>query len=538
MPRFDAVIIGSGLNSLVAGALLTRAGWGVCVLESSDRLGGAIQTAEITVPGYSHDVFSGFHVLFVLSEAYRRLKPELDARGLEYTYAPVQTAYSSATHESVLMTTSHGENVAEFERHHRADGAAWNRLAEWFGQHQRLTTHLMGEELWSLSTIKLGVDAFRRLGRDGTLRYAGDLLESCRDWVTADYRSEPAQGFFAPLPLHGGLGPESVTSALMAKVVALSIEMVGMPVPKGGGGRLVEALAGIIRDGGGECLTNRDVTRIDVAGGVATGVRTGVGERYEARRAVLANVTPQQLYLNLLGEEDVSPTAANDARRFRYGRAGMQIHMALSEEPRWRGDPRLNQAASVNLTSGLDGVSQAVNEATRRLLPAAPTIAVGQHTISDPSRAPAGGATLWVQLLELPSCPVGDAAGEIDVGDGRWTEHLRESFADRVQAIIAQHITNLDSALVGRTVLSPADLEAANRNHVGGDGYSGSLELDQSLILRPRPGRSSHRTVVDRLLHIGASTHPGPGLSAGSGVLAADALLRRRSLPRILPRRG
>ncbi|MGV0874495.1 phytoene desaturase family protein [Mycolicibacterium sp. XJ879] len=532
------MIVGSGLNSLVAGALLTRAGWGVCVLESSDHLGGAVHTAEITTPGYIHDVYSGFHVLFLLSEAYQRLKPELDARGLQYTFAPVQTAYTSPRHDAVLLTSSHDQNVAEFARHHRADGPAWERLADWFGRHQQLTTHLMGKELWSLGTLKLGASTLRRLGRDGTLRYASDLLESCRDWVTADYQSEAARGFFAPLPLHGGLGPESVTSALMAKMVALSIEMVGMPVPKGGGAKLIDALAGIIRDGGGECRTNRDVTRIEVSGGAATGVQTADGERYRARRAVLANVTPQQLYLNLLREEAISPLVASDARRFRYGRAGMQIHMALSEAPRWRGDSRLEQAASVNLASGLDGVSRAVNEATRRLLPASPTIAIGQHTVADPSRAPKGGATLWVQLLELPSSPVADAAGEIDVGDGVWTEQLRETFADRVQAIIARHITNLDSALVGRAVLSPADLYAANRNHVGGDGYSGSLELDQSLVLRPRPGRAGHRTVVDRLLHIGASTHPGPGLSAGSGVLAADALLRRRRLPRIPRRRG
>jgi phytoene dehydrogenase-like protein len=314
--------------------------------------------------------------------------------------------------------------------------------------------------------------------------------------------------------------------------------MVGMPVPKGGGGRLVEALAAIIRDGGGTCLTGRDVCRIDVAAGSATGVQTTDGDRYQARRAVLANVTPQQLYLELLQHARIPGSILEDARRFRYGRAGMQIHMALSEVPIWRGDQRLGQAAAVNLTDGLDGVSKAVNEATRGLLPVSPTIAVGQHSVADPSRAPKGAATLWLQLLELPSRVSGDAGGEIDVGDGSWTEELRESFADRVQTILAQYITNLDSALVGRTVLSPADLEAANRNLVGGDGYSGSLEAFQNLVLRPRPSRSGHATVVDRLLHIGASTHPGPGLSGGSGVLAADSLLNRRRRPRIRRHHG
>lgn len=538
MPRFDAVIIGSGLNSLVAGALLTRAGWGVCVLERSDRLGGAVHTAEITVPGYTHDVFSGFHVLFLLSDAYRRLKPELDARGLEYTYAPVHTAHASLNHDALFLTSSHDENSAEFERHHGGDGEAWHRLARWFDEHAAMTTHLMGQEPRSATTLKLGLGAARRLGSKGIQRYASEMLQSCRDWVTGEFESDSARGFFAPLPLHGGLGPESATSALMAKVVALSSQMVGMPIPKGGGSRLVEALAGIIRDGGGTCLTGRDVCRIDVAAGVATGVKTTDGDRYQARRAVLANVTPQQLYLELLQHATIPVDILEDARRFRYGRAGMQIHMALSEAPIWRGDQRLGQAAAVNLTDGLDGVSKAVNEATRGLLPVSPTIAVGQHTVADPSRAPKGGATLWLQLLELPSRASGDAAGEIDVGDGSWTEELRELFADRVQAIVAQYITNLDTALVGRAVLSPTDLEAANRNLVGGDGYSGSLEPFQSLVLRPRPSRLGHTTVVDRLLHIGASTHPGPGLSGGSGLLAADSLLTRRRIPRIRRRHG
>lgn len=533
MPHFDAVIVGGGLNSLVAGALLTRAGWGVCVLERSDHLGGAVHTAEITVPGYTHDVYSGFHVLFLLSDAYRRLKPELDSRGIEYTFAPVQTAHASLNHDAVLLTSSHDDNVAEFERHHCGDGESWHGLTRWFDRHATATTHLMGQEPWSATTLKLGLGAARQLGGRGVQRFASELLESCRDWVTAEFNSDAAQGFFAPLPLHGGLGPESATSALMAKVIALSSQMVGMPVPKGGGARLVEALAGIIRDGGGTCLTGRDVSMIDVAAGTATGVRTTDGEHYQARRAVLANVTPQQLYLELLGHTEIPNDIVEDARRFRYGRAGMQIHMALRETPTWRGDHRLGQAAAVNLTDGLDGVSKAVNEATRGLLPVSPTIAVGQHTAADPSRAPKGAATLWVQLLELPSRAKGDAAGEIDVGDGSWTEDVREAFADRVQSIIARYITNLDSALLGRTVLSPADLEAANRNLVGGDGYSGSLEPFQSLILRPRPSRPGHNTIVDRLLHIGASTHPGPGLSGGSGVLAADSLLKKRRLPRV-----
>jgi phytoene dehydrogenase-like protein len=131
-----------------------------------------------------------------------------------------------------------------------------------------------------------------------------------------------------------------------------------------------------------------------------------------------------------------------------------------------------------------------------------------------------------VQLQELPARPRGDAAGELDVGDGTWTESLREAYADRIQALLARQIPNLESSLLRRVALSPADLEAANVNFAHGDVYSGACTLDQNLLWRPRPGLPGHRTAIEGLWHIGASTHPGPGLGAGSGTLVADALLR------------
>ncbi|MBW0095943.1 NAD(P)/FAD-dependent oxidoreductase [Pseudonocardia sp. KRD-184] len=175
----------------------------------------------------------------------------------------------------------------------------------------------------------------------------------------------------------------------------------------------------------------------------------------------------------------------------------------------------------------MDGVSRAVNEAQRHLLPARPTIVAGQPAALDPTRVPDGGGALWLQLQETPGRPVGDAAGEIDVGDGTWTEDLRERYADRVVAELGKHVTNLDSALVARRVISPADLEAANCNLVGGDPYAGACTLDQFLLWRPVPHLHGHRTVVDGLWHIGASTHPGPGLGGASGLLAAQNLIRR-----------
>jgi phytoene dehydrogenase-like protein len=205
----------------------------------------------------------------------------------------------------------------------------------------------------------------------------------------------------------------------------------------------------------------------------------------------------------------------------------MQIHLALDELPQWISDEseRLARTALLHLTPGLDGVSRAVNEAERGLLPAEATIVAGQPCAVDASRAPAGSSILWIQLQELPQKPKGDALGEIDVGDGTWTETLREAYADRIVARLGAQITNLQGATRTRVVLSPADLEGLNCNLVGGDIYAGACSLDQNLLWRPTGRMPGHKTAVKDLWHIGASTHPGPGLGAGSGYLVAKQLL-------------
>ena len=537
MADHDAVIVGSGINSLACAALLARAGWDVCVLERSAHLGGAIQTSELTEPGYRHDVFSAWHPLWVGGPAHAELDDELAARGLEYlnTDQPAATLYPDG--EAAFLLRSTDANATELDRHAEGDGDAWRRVLDDFLPNADLAFGVLGTELWSKDGLALGLKAYRRLGRRGLVEFAGNVLVSSRDWLTGTFASERAHGLLAPWVLHTGLGPDAAASGFMTQLIAVAIQEGGMPIPRGGGDRLVDALVRLIRDHGGACETDRDVERILVRDGEATGVRLADGAEVTAARAVIANVTPTQLYGRLLDGEVPAPVNER-ARRFRYGRSEMQIHFALSEPPRWEGDERLAETAIVHLTPGLDGVSRAVNEAERGLLPAEATVVVGQPLTMDPSRAPAGAGLLWIQLQELPWQVKGDAAGELDAGDGSWTEGLRERYADRIQARIAAHVPNLESALRRRVVLSPADLEAANINLVHGDPYSGSLVLDQNLLWRPFAANPGHGTPVRRLWQIGASTHPGPGLGAGSGTLVANRLLEPTVVGRLRSRIG
>ena len=535
MADHDAVLVGSGINSLACAALLARAGWDVCMLERSGHLGGAIQTAELTEPGFLHDVFSAWHPLWLGGAAHAELGEELAARGLEYLNTDYPTATLSPDGEAAFLLRSADANAEELDRHAAGDGAAWRRVLGDFFPNADLAFGVLGTQLWSRDGFALGVKAYRRLGRRGLAEFTGNVLASSRDWLTGTFASEPAHGLLVPWVLHTGLGPDAALSGFMTQVIAVAIQEGGMPIPRGGGARLVDALVQLIRDHGGVCKTGRDVERVLVREGEAVGVRLAGGETVTASKAVIANVTPTQLYGRLL-EEEAPPALGERGRRFRYGRSDMQIHFALSEPPRWEGDDRLASTAIVHLTSGLDGVSRAVNEADRGLLPAEATIVVGQPVALDPGRSPGGRSILWIQLQELPWHVKGDAAGELETRDGTWTEELRERYADRIQARIAAHVPNLESALLRRVVLSPADLQAANINLQQGDPYSGSLALDQNLLWRPFAASPGHATPVRRLWQIGASTHPGPGLGAGSGTLVAKRLLEPSLLHRMKKR--
>jgi phytoene dehydrogenase-like protein len=536
---FDAVFVGSGVNALTGAALLARGGWNVCVLERNDVLGGAIRTSgDLTAPGFTHELMSSWHPLFAGSAAYAELGDDLHRHGLEYLNTDLPTATLFPDGGAAFLTTSLEDNVAEFERHAAGDGAAWSRQFEQFMASAEHSFGVLSAELWSLQGLNLARKAYSSFGRRGLLAFAGSSLISARDWLGATFESERAHGLLAPWVLHTGLGPEQAVSGFMMQVIACAIQLGGMPVPKGGGVRLVEALAAIVRENGGELRTGQDVERVLLSGGRASGVRLSGGETIAASRAVIAGVTPTQLYGRLVRREETPATAWESAQGFRYGRAGMQIHLALDELPQWASPEaeRLARTALVHVTPGLDGVSQAVNEAERGLLPAEATIVVGQPCTVDPSRAPDGKSIIWIQLQELPQRPKGDALGEIDVGDGTWSETLRDAYAERIVGRLGTQITNLASATITRVALSPADLEGLNCNLVGGDVYAGSCALDQNLLWRPTGQLPGHSTPLDGLWHIGASTHPGPGLGAGSGYLVAKQLLQPPLGRRVLER--
>ncbi|HUN52630.1 MAG TPA: NAD(P)/FAD-dependent oxidoreductase, partial [Candidatus Sulfotelmatobacter sp.] len=515
-----------GINALVAAALLGRKGHKVLVLERNDRIGGCIRTEAITEPGFVHDVLATTFVLFITSPAYAALAEDLGKRGLEFCHSPVPSGVLLPDGRAAVIRMDRAANAAAFDALAAGDGAAYLRDLDALGPNLNLIFSLLGGQLWSWPTAKLLAREAWKRGLRNFAGFFGEALGTARGWLEQGYRSEVLHALYAPWVLHTGLGPESAYSAQMAKVIAFALEAAGAPIVKGGAQNLLTAFERLIADQGGAIRTDADAEKIllDQTSGAARGVRLAGGEELLARKGVICSVTPSQLYGRLLDPAALPAPVAEGLRTYRYGKGNMQIHYALAAPPRWK-TPGLEQVALLHLTPGLDGVSRAANECERGLLPAVPTVCVGQPTAFDPSRCPPGRAILWLQLPEAPRRLKGDAAGELAVpADGAWTEALREAYADRVEAILATHIEGFRDGVLHRRAYSPADLETFNVNLVGGDPYGGFCGLDQFFLWRPFKTSVNHRTHIDRLYHIGASTHPGPGLGAGSGFLLARAI--------------
>ncbi len=525
MQNYDYIIIGSGLNSLVCASLLAKNKNKILVLERNAQLGGCIKSDREMAFGFTIDLMSTSHVQFLTSPAYAELSEDLAKAGMEYCFTQTPTGVITPDGKSIVLTTDNEENMQRIGKINEADAQAYINMIQTFGANSNFIFGLLGSETRSWGTIKSIFGEWRARGFAGLLEFFKSLLNSTRRWVEADFASAEMDALVAPMSLHCGLGPETTMSALMGQVVTFSLTQAGDPLVKGGSDNIVKAFQKIIEENGGTLKTSSDVTQVDVKDGRAVGIKLANGEQIDANKGVIGNVTPTQLYQNLLAGDQVPEAIAQSVSNYEYGRGCMMIHIAMDAKPQWS-DPEMAEVAMMHVCGGVSAVNKAVSEAERGLLADQPTICVVQPVAVDPSRAPDGKWILWLQLLETPKKIIGDVRGEIiPPADGKWTEAVREQFADRVIADLNKHITNLEGNIIARKVLSPADLEGENINLVGGDPYSGSCEINQSFIFRPLPTTKNHKTPIKGLYHIGASTHPGPGLGGMSGYLTAKNLI-------------
>ena len=458
-------------------------------------------------------------VLFITSPAYAELNSDLKKHGLEFCQSANPTAVIRPNGKSLILSTDQSINFKRISKLNDDDGKQFLKDINEIANDADFLFSLLGGSLWSWKMVKLMSKQIWKKGFRNLINWFGGALISARTWLESSYSHPLPQALFAPWVLHTGLTPESTYSGQMGKVIAFALEAAGAPIVKGGSGQAVLAFKSLIEANGGRFLAATDVNKIVVENGKVTGVIITGGKKIEAP-SVIASVTPGQLYDRLLS--DSSTETINEKGNFRHGRGNFQIHYALDSPPEWN-DPKLSEVALIHLSDGIDAVSKSANEAERGMLPETPTICVGQPTALDPTRCPAGKSILWIQIPDAPSTIKGDAAGIIDSGS-EWDNKITELFADRIEGLLKNHIKNFTNIKLQRQCYSPIQLSKLNINLVGGDPYGGACSIDQFFLWRPFNSSINNETVIKNLHHIGASTHPGPGLSGGSGFNLAKRL--------------
>jgi phytoene dehydrogenase-like protein len=525
----DAVVIGAGHNGLVAANLLADAGWEVSVLEAEREPGGAVRTAELTgQPGFRHDVYSAFHPLAAVSPAIRGL--DLEAHGLRWRRAPVGCAHPTADGSCAVLAADVDDTAASLDAFAAGDGDAWRRLYDlWL----RLEDDIAAAMVTPMPPVRAAAGIARTLGADlpRFLRFAALPV---RRLVEEEFRGDGAARLIAGHAAHADLAPETPPSGIFGWALAMAGQRHGFPTPEGGAGELAGALVRRLEARGGTLTCGAPVAEVLVRDGRAVGVRTEGGDTVGARRAVIADVNAASLYGGLVAREHLPSRLLEDMRRLQYDWATFKVDWALDAPIPWSAEPA-RRSGVVHVSEGIDELTSAAGQIAMGVIPATPSLVMGQYAAVDETRSPPGTDTAWA-YTHLPHRVRGDGGGELT---GAWDEREATAFAARIEARVEALAPGFGALVRGRSILTPAGLEAGDRNLIGGSMHGGTTQLQQQAIFRPTPGWGRPETPVAGLYLGSASAHPGGGVHGGPGAIAARAALgwQRRPVQVAISRR-
>ncbi len=518
MANFDAVLIGAGHNALAAALHLAARGWKVGVFEQGPVAGGAVKTGEYTLPGFRHDWGAMNLSLFAGSAFFKTYCAELMKHGCAFVPAAKPFASSFPDGSFVGVSNDLEETAHLIGALSPEDATTWRRLVAGFGAEAPHLFGLLGSSMRLPSLARYLYSTWRAKGVAGTLDLGRFLLSSPRAWLTETFRHPHVQAMLGAWGMHLDFAPDIAGGALFPYLEGMAGQAYGMAIGQGGADTMIKALVAAIQARGGVVECNAPVARILHSHGRANGIELKNGRQIMANKAVIAGTAPRAL-AELTG--DMTAAFDNAMRHFAHAPGTMMIHLALSDLPEWRAGTALQSFAYVHIAPSLDQMARTYQQAKAGLLPDAPVVVVGQPTVVDPSRAPPGKHTLWLQVRMAPGTIVGDAKGEITATG--WAA-AAEPFADRALAILEAHAPGTAAKILARRIVTPVELQADNPNLVGGDQVCGSHHLSQHFLFRPARGSADGTTPIRNLFLTGAAVWPGAGTGAGSGYHLARQL--------------
>jgi phytoene dehydrogenase-like protein len=468
--EYDAVVVGSGPNGLAAAITLARAGCSVLVYEANATIGGGARSAELTVPGFLHDVCSAVHPLAAGSPFFKTLP--LERIGLEWIQPDIPLAHplddglAACLHRDVDLTADQlpGDSRA-YRRLMKPLARNWEKLANEFLQPMlHLPRH-------PIALARFGIPAICP-----TTFLAKSL-----------FRHEPARALFAGIAAHSFLPLEATVSSAFALVLGLAGHAVGWPIPRGGSQQISNALAGYLRELGGKIEVNRRIENL---------------RDLPKSRAILLDVSVWE-FLRIAGPR-LSSRYRRRLESFRHAPGIFKIDYALSEPIPWKAEA-CRRAGTLHLGGDIEEIAATEREVARGKIPQRPFVLVAQQSLFDETRAPRGQHTLWAYCHVPFNCGT-DMSDQIESQIERFAPGFRD-------CILARHTT------------AAADLARSNPNLAGGDISGGATNLMQ-LLARPILSLNPYRTPLPGVYLCSASTPPGGGVHGMCGYHAARVALR------------
>jgi len=524
---YDAIVVGAGPNGLMSANLLADKGWSVLLLEAQEEVGGAVRSAEDVRPGFVHDTFSAFYPFVAASHAMQSLS--LDEHGVRWRHAPAVLGHPFPDGEWALLVRDREVTAALMDRQHPGDGQAWLDLcAQW----DRIGEHVLDALISPFPPVRHGLGALLRLPGAGGLDLVKQLLSPVIRFGDLRFGGRAPKILLAGNAGHSDIPPNAPGSGMFGLLMTMLAQTVGYPVPEGGASALSEAMARRLESRGGVVRCSSPVVRIDVERGRATGVRTASGERFRARRAVVADVVAPNLFEKLLEPRAVPPRKLRALQQFQLDPSTVKVDWALDGEIPWASAPE-HQPGTFHVADSLEQMAVAQAQITAHAIPAHPFMLAGQMATCDPTRAPEGKQSVWA-YTHVPQSTTHDAG---DAGiRGVWDRDDCERFADRMQERIERIAPGFGSRILARRVLGPRQFEERDANLIGGAINGGTSQLQQEAVLRPVPGLGRPETGISGLYLGSASAHPGGGVHGGPGYNAARAALAHHRVRSVLGR--
>ena len=536
MQTYDVIMIGAGHNGLVCAAYLLKAGYSVLLLEKRPVPGGAATTEEAMpdqASGFKFNLCAIDHEFIHLGPVVEEL--ELTKYGLEYLFCDPVVFCPHPDGKYFLAHRSVEKTCAEIARYSDRDAKKYAEFTDlWLRTISAMTPMFNAPpksviEILGNYDLKRLKDFFSVVGSSNkALDFVRTMLTSAEDILNEWFDTEIVKAPLARLAAELSAPPSQKNLAIGVMMMSMRHHP-GMARPKGGTGALVAALVKRVKSLGGEILTDQQVKQVLVDDGRAVGVRLENGTEYRATKGVISNIDAKRLFLHLVDETDTNK--ADPALRDRLDRrivnnneTILKIDLAMSEPLKFEQYQHQDEflIGSILIADSVKHVEIAhTDPAIGRIPDADPSMYIVQPTMLDPTMAPDGKHTLWIEFFAPYQIEGAEGTGLNGTG---WTDDLKNRVADRVIDKLADYAPNVKKATIARRVESPAEL-SDRLGALKGNYYHIDMTLDQMVFFRPLPELANYKTPIEGLFLTGAGTHPGGSISGMPGRNCARVFL-------------